>query len=983
MTDLFLTTLRLSLHGGLIALAVILLRMLLKKAPKWTHVALWSLVALRLILPFTVEFRLSAVPEVIGSGQVLEEWSEHTVGKTEVIYEGKPEYLQARKAGIPTRQDGAGKRYVLVGEDPESPPKTVEKDLLPVLLWLWLAGMSVMLVYMAFSYGRLHRLTLGAFRERENIYRSERILSPFLLGVVRPRICLPLGLEEPELTYVLAHEQAHIARKDHWWKALGFWILCIHWFNPALWVAYVLFCKDIEFACDAYVAKSLPQGRLADYSQALLNCSLHEKKSLPCPLSFAETGVGERVKKILDYRKPGIWICLAAAVAACLCAVFLMTGSGRPPVTEQPPVTEAHGEQTVPNMDNEGAIWLRNPKYPSRDTFFEKNRPLRAKENSNSWQAVVNGEKVTFTLIHDPHSLNPNWLGGTLSVRGSDGSKFPMVAVSTRLENAMLFGCDGRYAYFCEFWSGTFGERVVRLDLKTQLWETVVEGEILRQIVIPEDGLMYYLNCSKNDAQLCRMYIPEKSVEVLAEITDTVVGSLRLYPPTTILGKPDILWEGEERVPEPPADLKASAGDLERPWLTEPKHPNSGEYLYGDERALKHKENNCGWTIQRQGKTVTYTLTYEETEMNTAENPDVNADSVCIRDSDGNVYNNVYASAQLVYSELLACDGRYLYYCSYDWDAAFASRIIRVDLAAGTEEVLVEADKVWDIFVFEDLLMYYLTEEEDDMSNISVNRMFLPTGETRVYHNFFEDPWRVTLVPPTTLWGTPECLVDPKPVLVPFEREQSPDWTQDPQRPWLADPVYPEHYVDYYKYNRAFDTGMDPVSWQFSEEISYTLVHEGAPENPGNSISVQASNGAIYEKVFVSDALIGGKLLCCDGRYAWFCEDWDGNISYRRISRVDLKTGEREVITETEKIWDIYVMEGMVIYYMTFNGEEVRVCNMYLPEAEERGRYAMFLPERLDTENGSVPVIPEMVELTPPEKRNGNPTWELTARRAQ
>ena len=189
--------------------------------------------------------------------------------------------------------------------------------------------------------------------------------------------------------------------------------------------------------------------------------------------------------------------------------------------------------------------------------------------------------------------------------------------------------------------------------------------------------------------------------------------------------------------------------------------------------------------------------------------------------------------------------------------------------------------------------------------------------------------------------------------------------------------------MDYYKYNRAFDTGMDPVSWQFSEEISYTLVHEGAPENPGNSISVQASNGAIYEKVFVSDALIGGKLLCCDGRYAWLCEDWDGNISYRRISRVDLKTGEREVITETEKIWDIYVMEGMVIYYMTFNGEEVRVCNMYLPEAEERGRYAMFLPERLDTENGSVPVIPEMVELTPPEKRNGNPTWELTARRAQ
>ena len=749
-----MTALRLSLHGGLIALAVILLRLVLKKAPRALLVALWGLVALRLLLPFTVEFSLSAVPEVIGSRQVLEEWSEHTVGKTDVIYEGEPEYLQARKAGLQPRQDGAGKRYVLVGETPETPPRTVEKDLIPVLFGIWLAGMGLMLVYMALSYSRLHRLTLGAFRERGNVYRSERITSPFLLGVVRPRICLPVGLEEPELTYVLAHEQAHIARKDHWWKALGFWILCIHWFNPLLWIAYLLLCRDIEFACDACVAKSLSKEQLADYSQALLNCSLHEKRGLPCPLSFAETGVRERVKKILDYRKPGVWICLAVGVAACLCAVFLMTCSRQ----EAPAATQPPAEQTLPTVSTQEApAWLLESKYPDANTFFKTDRAVCVKEDSCSWLGKADGGFVTYTLIHDPHSLNPNWYGGTLSVRGSDGSEYPMVAVSTRLENARLLGCDGRYAYLCEPWSGTFGERIVCLDLKTQLWETVAEGTLLREPVIPEDGLMYYLDCAGNSARVCRVYLPEKRVEVLTEIEDTVAGSLRLYPPETLLGSPRILWEGEE--PVTPSELQTSAGDPERPWLTEP--------------------------------------------------------------------------------------------------------------------------------------------------------------------------------------------------------------------------LYPARYVDYYQYNRVFDITMDPVSWQPAGTVAYTLIHEGS------TLSVKGSDGTVYEKVFQSEALIGGRLLCCDGRYAWFCEGWDGNISYRRISRVDLKTGQRQVITEQEKLWDVQVMEGIVLYYLAYDGERVTVCSIYLPEAEEWVRYTMYLPERLETEEGSLPVIPEMVELTPPETRNGNPTWELTTRRAE
>lgn len=765
MSRMFLTALRLSLHGGLIALAVILLRLMLKKAPKAIHVALWGLVALRLLLPFTVEFRFSAVPEVIGSGQVLEEWAEEPLGKYDIFYEGNPEYLQARMDGIHAQLDEAGKRYVMVFEDPETADKTVKDDLLPVLLWIWLAGAGGMLVYMAFSYSRLHKLTLGAFRERENIYRSERIASPFLLGVVRPRICLPLGLEEPELTYVLAHEQAHIARKDHWWKAIGFWILCIHWFNPVLWAAYVLFCKDIEFACDAYVAKTLSHGELADYSQALLNCSLHERRNLPCPLSFAETGVRARVKKILNYRKPGIRICLAAAVAACLCALFLMTGSGpETPVTELP-TTDLPGVTEVPESPEE-PVWLKDISYPDTLSAFAASQSTGTTQTGCSWQRRTDGKTVRFTLVHDSSSTTSSGFGHTLSINGSDGSQYPAIETDARLENTNLLACDGRYAYFCEPWNGSYGEQIVRLDLKTHLWETLLEAEDqVWPVQVSKGAVLYYLLCEGATVRVCRMYLPKKEV--------TVFGSLTAPPDALSIWIPDDILEAPE----------------------------------------------------------------------------------------------------------------------------------------------------------------YQLE---------------------------------ILTPPPTEATTPQI--------------QQPE---DPLRPWLTEPQHPS-YLNYRWYDDYFDLKADPLSWQDAEgTVTYRLIHDGAPENPGSSLSVRSGDGTVYEAVFVSGALTGGKLLCCDGRYAWFCEDWDGYISYRRISRVDLKTGERRIVTEKEKIWDIYVMEGMVIYYMTYNGEEVRVCRMYLPEAEENGRYAMFLPERLDTGNGSVPVIPEMVELTPPATRNGNPSWKLTAERAR
>ena len=503
MSELLMTVLRLSLHASIVAAAVILLRLVLKKAPKAMIVALWGLVALRLILPFTVEFEHSAVPEAIGTGQILEEWSDRTVGQTRTVYAGHTDYMDARKSGAEPQRDSEGRYYVVVDEDGVSLPKTVKTDVLPLLVGIWLAGVAGMLIYMAYSYGRLHKLTARAVRERENIYRSEAIGSPFLLGVLRPRICLPVGLGEPELGYVLAHEKAHIARGDHWWKAIGFWVLCVQWFNPVLWLGYWLFCKDIELACDEAVARKLTREQLADYSQALLNCSLHQKRSLPCPLAFGEMGVKERVKKILTYRKAGVAICVAAVLAACACVVFLMTGA-----QAESELTQAAPTVQPPSgpVEKETPVWMVSPSYPSYNEFFAKNRRYLTEKNPCSWRVVKNGQVITYELV----IAGSSWQGKSLNVVGSNGEVYEAVFTSDRLAGAKLLSCDGRYTYFSERWSeGVPKTRIVRLDLKTEELTVIAEADGIGQIHVRENAVMYYMSEKGSQWSVCMLYLPE------------------------------------------------------------------------------------------------------------------------------------------------------------------------------------------------------------------------------------------------------------------------------------------------------------------------------------------------------------------------------------------------------------------------------------------------------------------------------------------
>jgi beta-lactamase regulating signal transducer with metallopeptidase domain len=291
MTDFFLNIVNMSISASWIVLAVLLLRLLLKRAPKWITVLLWGIVAIRLICPLSLESVMSLIP------------STETISP-DIMMEHKPSI----NTGIPIVNDVVNP----VIEESFSPEPLTSVNplqiLIPVLSVVWMVGIAVMLVYTVISYWRVKSKIGTAILLRDNIFQSESVVSPFVLGIIKPRIYLPFHMTEQDMEHVIAHENAHIRRKDHWWKPFGFLVLTLHWFNPFIWLGYVLLCRDIELACDEKVVKEFDHQQKADYAQALLTCSVNRRVIAACPLAFGELGVKDRVKSVLNYKKPAFWI---------------------------------------------------------------------------------------------------------------------------------------------------------------------------------------------------------------------------------------------------------------------------------------------------------------------------------------------------------------------------------------------------------------------------------------------------------------------------------------------------------------------------------------------------------------------------------------------------------------------------------------------------------------------------------------------------
>ena len=370
MAEGFLTLVNRGLSAGWLVLAVVAARFLLKKAPRWAVCALWGLVALRLLCPFSPESPLSLIPDA-------QPVSPEAVWNTVPAVEMTPDATEAPVSPV--------LEAVLPDGLPVSP--TPAQEIVAAASILWCAGLAGMALYTLVSYRRLSRRVKGAVRIDGNLYQGAAIPTPFVLGVLRPRIYLPNTLSREDMPYVIAHERAHIRRRDPLWKALGFGLLCIYWFQPLLWLGYALFCRDMELACDEKVASALSPSHRANYSQALLNCSAGRRFLAACPVAFGEVGVKERVKRVLSFRRPTLRAVLAAVLICAVIAVCFLTN----PVTPEPPkVTVAQMSITAEDVTPTGMTLTYHPDnaFQDVDAVTDSIYWLEKQNASGGWQVV-------------------------------------------------------------------------------------------------------------------------------------------------------------------------------------------------------------------------------------------------------------------------------------------------------------------------------------------------------------------------------------------------------------------------------------------------------------------------------------------------------------------------------------------------------------------------------------------------------------------
>ena len=348
--NLFLQLLKVSLSASIVAGLVMLLRLCFRKAPRGLVCALWLLVAVRLLIPNLPESKVSVLPEAVSSGSAVTKVVNTVPEGVEIIRSDDPSFMEIveRRDAIPKR-DSSGQSYVIVSRENYKAPKTLGEIWLPVLTKIWQAGAVLMFLYMAWTYFKVWQKSRLSVHQEDNIYFCDEPGTPFVFGLFRPRIYVPSDLSDEALTCVLAHEQAHIARRDPFWKLLGFLLLCLHWFNPVLWFSYVLLCRDIEKACDERAFRGQTISYRKVYSSALLALSAPKYWISACPVAFGEVGVKERVKAALRYKKPAKWIVAAMVAVSVIAAGCALTNPKGTTNTDQPKTsaTENHSQETT------------------------------------------------------------------------------------------------------------------------------------------------------------------------------------------------------------------------------------------------------------------------------------------------------------------------------------------------------------------------------------------------------------------------------------------------------------------------------------------------------------------------------------------------------------------------------------------------------------------------------------------------------------
>lgn len=372
MTSAFLKILNMSITASFVVLAVLILRLLLKKAPKWINVILWAIVAVRLVCPAFIESEFSLIPHMetikpsddekkdllnqtnsndtsISDSTISDATLNNAISdaneKDCSIFDTSinnslefsiPENIEVSNTINDTETYAPDISSIVTEENSffeetknntviDSKNNVFIKKILPIISKVWVSGIVAMILYFVISYVILYKKVQTAVLLKDNIYKSENVGSPFVFGIIFPKIYIPFNMDEKEAFYVISHEKTHLSRWDNLWKPLGFLLLTVYWFNPFIWLAYVLFCKDIEYACDEKVIKGLPPSQKVDYAQTLLSLSVGKKSVSACPVAFGEIDVKRRIGLVLNYKKPAFWVIIISLVLCVALIVFFLT----------------------------------------------------------------------------------------------------------------------------------------------------------------------------------------------------------------------------------------------------------------------------------------------------------------------------------------------------------------------------------------------------------------------------------------------------------------------------------------------------------------------------------------------------------------------------------------------------------------------------------------------------------------------------------
>lgn len=419
-----------SITASWAVLIVVVARFLLKKAPKWVSCALWGVVAVRLIFPISFESIFSIIPstQTVNPSAIYNDSFEVNTGFSAVdstvngLYEG---------ADI-----SAGAGVEIAG----------------IIAFVWIVGMFAMVSYAFISFLRLKLKLRTAVKKEGNIYQSESVGSPFVLGLFSPKIYLSYKTDEADIPLVVAHEKAHIRRFDHIIKPLGYLLLSVHWFNPLMWVAYILLCRDIEAACDEKVIKELGEDVRKSYSTALLNASISRRSVAACPLAFGEVGVKERIKGVMNYKKPAFWVVIAGIAVCIIAAVCLLTNPKGSEKTDYTPKIS----DTLDRSISLSVIEHNQGKYLDGMMNFEAHKVLATKTSTDE-----NTDKIITVYIVALYEEYSTENGELVEVSGG----MSPLALSFLVEEDISTGED-TYA-LTEYWEPGMGSEYVK-DLEAK-----------------------------------------------------------------------------------------------------------------------------------------------------------------------------------------------------------------------------------------------------------------------------------------------------------------------------------------------------------------------------------------------------------------------------------------------------------------------------------------------------------------------------------